>query len=74
MFSVLWDEAQIRWFRDDIQYHQIDIASPNMSEFHQPFYFIFNVAVGGLWPGSPAATTEFPQTMAVDYVRVFQPD
>jgi hypothetical protein len=74
VFSIIWDEAQIRWFRDDIQYHQIDITSPNMSEFHQPFYFILNVAVGGLWPGSPDATTEFPQTMAVDYVRVFQPD
>jgi len=31
-----------------------------------------NVAVGGNWPGSPNATTYFPQWMFVDYVRVFQ--
>jgi len=31
-----------------------------------------NVAVGGDWPGSPDASTTFPQTMEVDYVRVFQ--
>jgi beta-glucanase (GH16 family) len=33
---------------------------------------IFNVAVGGDWPGSPDASTTFPQQMIVDYVRVFK--
>jgi hypothetical protein len=28
--------------------------------------------VGGDWPGSPDPTTTFPQTMQVDYVRVYQ--
>jgi beta-glucanase (GH16 family) len=40
--------------------------------FNNPFFFIFNVAVGGNWPGSPDGTTTFPQRMIVDYVRVFQ--
>ena len=31
-----------------------------------------NVAVGGYWPGMPDETTEFPQEMIVDYVRVYQ--
>jgi beta-glucanase (GH16 family) len=43
-----------------------------MSEFHEEFFFLFNVAVGGNWPGSPDASTTFPQKMHVDYVRVFQ--
>jgi beta-glucanase (GH16 family) len=30
------------------------------------------VAVGGAWPGYPDETTVFPQTMHVDYVRVYQ--
>jgi len=30
-----------------------------------------NVAVGGVWPGSPDASTQFPQQMLVDYVRVY---
>jgi beta-glucanase (GH16 family) len=33
---------------------------------------LLNVAVGGDWPGNPDETTVFPQTMLVDYVRVYQ--
>lgn len=35
------------------------------------FFLILNVAVGGAWPGSPDTTTQFPQQMLVDYVRVY---
>ena len=40
--------------------------------FDHPFFLLLNVAVGGNWPGNPDATTEFPQTMLVDYVRVYR--
>jgi len=72
VFSIIWDDQAITWYRDDIQYHQVDITPAALSEFHQKQFFIFNVAVGGDWPGSPDASTQFPQQMAVDYVRVFQ--
>ncbi len=72
VFSIVWDDQAIRWYRDDILYNTIDITPSALSEFHQEFFFIFNVAVGGNWPGSPDGTTVFPQTMYVDYVRVFQ--
>ena len=32
---------------------------------------IFNVAVGGNFPGNPDASTVFPATMEVDWVRVY---
>jgi len=70
VFSIIWTQSSIKWLRDDIQYHTVDIN--NLTAFHNNFFFIFNVAVGGNWPGSPDATTVFPQTMIVDYVRVFQ--
>ena len=70
VFSIIWSPSSIKWLRDDIQYHIIDIN--NLSAFHNNFFFIFNVAVGGNWPGSPDGSTIFPQTMIVDYVRVFQ--
>ena len=70
VFSIIWTPSSIVWLRDDIQYKSIDIT--NLSAFHNDFFFIFNVAVGGNWPGSPDASTVFPQTMIVDYVRVFQ--
>ena len=40
--------------------------------FNKPFFIIMNVAVGGNWPGYPDGTTVMPQTMKVDYVRVYQ--
>ncbi|MGA2407644.1 MAG: hypothetical protein ABSF81_12980 [Bacteroidales bacterium] len=33
---------------------------------------ILNLAIGGDWPKNPDATTVFPDTMFVDYVRVYQ--
>jgi beta-glucanase (GH16 family) len=72
VFSIVWDSQKIIWYRDDIKYHEINTTPSTLSEFQEEFFFIFNVAVGGDWPGSPNATTQFPQRMAVDYVRVFQ--
>lgn len=72
VFSIIWTPSSIVWLRDDVQYHVADITPSTLNEFHQNFFFILNVAVGGNWPGSPDATTIFPQTMAVDYIRVFQ--
>lgn len=74
VFSIIWNSSSITWYVDDIQYHVISITPALLSEFHNEFFFIFNVAVGGNWPGSPDATTNFPQQMKVDYVRVFQED
>lgn len=72
VFSIIWTPSSIVWLRDDVQFNVADVTPASLSEFHQNFFFIFNVAVGGNWPGSPDQSTIFPQTMAVDYVRVFQ--
>jgi hypothetical protein len=72
VFSIIWDETTIKWFVNDIQFYVIDITPHHMTEFHQEFFFIFNVAAGGNWPGNPDGTTVFPQQMRVDYIRVFQ--
>jgi beta-glucanase (GH16 family) len=50
----------------------LNTTAADLAEFDERFFFIFNVAVGGNWPGNPDATTVFPQKMIVDYVRVFQ--
>ncbi len=72
VFSIVWDESFITWYVDDVEFNKVDITPEELSEFQQEFFFIFNVAVGGNWPGSPNANTSFPQRMVVDYVRVFQ--
>jgi beta-glucanase (GH16 family) len=72
VFSITWDQTEIRWFVNDIRFHTINITPSHMTEFHQEFFFLFNIAVGGNWPGNPNETTIFPQQMKVDYIRVFQ--
>jgi beta-glucanase (GH16 family) len=72
-FAVEWDQSQIRWFVDDSLFHAVDRADvPGEWVFDHPFYLILNVAVGGAWPGPPDASTRFPQTMLVDWVRVYR--
>lgn len=72
VFSLVWTSSSIEWYVDDVKFNTIDITPEGLSEFRNDFFFIFNIAVGGNWPGSPDATTVFPQRMAVDYIRVFQ--
>jgi beta-glucanase (GH16 family) len=75
VFSLLWQHDSVQFFVDDNLYvngNISDVTSGNYP-FNLPFFFIFNVAVGGNFPGPPDNTTNFPQRMFVDYVRVFQP-
>ena len=75
VFSLIWTPQSLSWFIDDVQYHSMTLdESADLSAFQNPFFLIFNVAVGGNWPGSPNANTQFPQRMLVDYVRVFRDD
>lgn len=74
VFSIIWDENSIKWYSDDVLYHEMSITDSELSEFHQPFFFLLNVAVGGNWPGNPVPSTDFPQQMKVDYIRVYQAD
>ncbi|WP_083262419.1 glycoside hydrolase family 16 protein [Roseivirga sp. 4D4] len=72
VFSIVWTSSRITWYMDNQEYHAIDTTPAQLSEFRNSFFFIFNVAVGGNWPGAPNSTTTFPQYLIVDYVRVFQ--
>ncbi|MBM3186930.1 MAG: glycoside hydrolase family 16 protein [Bacteroidetes bacterium] len=72
VFSIVWNQNSITWMLDDVVYNTLDVTPTELSEFQENFFLIMNVAVGGNWPGSPDATTIFPQTMYVDYVRIFQ--
>jgi beta-glucanase (GH16 family) len=71
-FSIEWNQSSIKWFVDSIHFHTINISPSGLSEFHQNFFIIINLAVGGNWPGYPDETTTFPQYLEIDYVRVYQ--
>ena len=73
VFSVDWSPETIIFLIDDVVLQEV-VIKEDMKEFLRSFYLILNVAVGGYWPGEPDNTTVFPQSMAVDYVRVFSKD
>ncbi|MGW2091409.1 family 16 glycosylhydrolase [Promicromonospora sukumoe] len=72
-FAVDWSPNSITWLVDGNAYQTFTPANTggNPWVFNQPFFFILNVAVGGNWPGYPDGSTQFPQQMVVDYVRVY---
>ena len=73
VYSIVWDSNRIKWYIDDVQYHIMSIDnSASLEAFQKEFFLIFNLAVGGQWPGNPDTSTIFPQRLLVDYVRVFQ--
>lgn len=75
IFAVEWEPKVIRFYVDTSLYKtttSADLPSGTTWVFDHPFFVILNVAVGGDWPGSPDSSTVFPQTMQVDYVRVYQ--
>lgn len=73
IFAVEWTEDQIDFFVDDYLYNRISKSDvPGEWVFNQDFFLILNIAVGGNYVGYPVEQTPFPQTMTVDYVKVYQ--
>jgi beta-glucanase (GH16 family) len=74
LYAIEWEPDIVRFYVDANLY-----ATFNSSQwpaggkwvFDHPFFIILNLAVGGNWPGGPDASTKFPQSMLVDYVRVY---
>ncbi len=75
-FAFEWEADEMRWYVDDVLFQTLSswftVGGDYPAPFDQEFHLILNVAVGGDWPGNPDASTLFPQTMEVDYVRLFQ--
>jgi uncharacterized protein (TIGR03437 family) len=79
LYAVEWETGVVRFYVDDQLYETVTPANLPAGatwEFDHPFFVLLNVAVGGpgptSWPGAPDSTTQFPQQMLVDYVRVYQ--
>ena len=76
VFTFDWTPEKLTWYVDEQKFHEIERSRVTgvTYPFNSDFFLIFNIAVGGNWPGNPDETTTFPQTMEVDYVRIFQLD
>lgn len=74
-YSVVWTPEGIEYYVDDLPYLKVSpatIPAGTAWVFTKPFFLLLNVAVGGNWPGTPDSTTQFPQELVVDYVRVYK--
>ena len=74
VYSVEWTENRIDWYLDDQLYHTFENTGNGSDDwpFDHPFYLILNVAVGGTWGGKEGIANDiFPNSMEIDYVRIY---
>ena len=74
IYAVEWEPQAIRFYVDDHLYATRtlkDLPPGKKWIYDHPFFLLLNLAVGGDWPGNPDASTVFPQTMLIDYVRAY---
>jgi len=73
-YATEWGPGYITFLLDSKPYVNITEASSKPPPIFppSPMYLILNTAVGGPWPGPPAADTKFPTYHFIDYVRVSQ--
>jgi beta-glucanase (GH16 family) len=73
-FTIEWEPDLINWYVDGILYHTATPAdvAPNEWVFNDPVFLIMNVAIGGNFGGAVDPNIQLPQSMAIDYIRVYQ--
>jgi beta-glucanase (GH16 family) len=75
VFAVDWRPGRIDWLLDGEIYSTLTAANlPAGTKWvfdDITCFLLLNLAVGGLWPGYPDDTTQFPQEYRIDYVRVY---
>jgi len=70
-YAVEWEELQLRFYVDGELYHSVT-ETANRPIYETAKNIIINLAVGGNFGGDPNGSTVWPQTMLVDYVRVWE--
>ena len=72
IFELEWTEEKVSWFVDGKLYADFSIKGKEFSMFHKEFFFLLNIAAGGMNAGRPDQTSEFTEQMYVDWIRVYQ--
>ena len=74
-YALEWTPEVLRAYVDDELYFEYENEGEGAGKwpYDKPFYLILNIAVGGAWGGQEGVDrSAFPQTLEVDYVRVYQ--
>lgn len=74
IYSLLWEEDRITWLLDYAPYFSVRRETfPDEYIFNNEFFLKINLAVGGNFAGLPDLNTGFPNSLEVDYIRIYQP-
>jgi beta-glucanase (GH16 family) len=74
-YVLEWEENEYRVYVDSTLYFTFKNEHAGFATwpFDKPFHVLLNLAVGGNWGGKKGIDDQiFPQSMVVDYVRVYQ--
>jgi len=72
IFELDWDADRLKWFVDGNEIATVPIIKDEFAEFHEEFFILLNIAVGGTYAGRPDASSPMPQYMYIDWVRVYE--
>ncbi len=75
VYAIEWEADSIYWYVDDERYFSYPNYGTGFERwpFDKRFHLLMNIAVGGNWGGQEGVDDSiFPQTLTVDYVRVYQ--
>ena len=76
VYSIIWEENKITWLVNDQEYHTMTPSTTSSNgqpyPFNDEFYFVFALSVGGNLPSVNPITEDFPDSLIIDYVRVYQ--
>jgi hypothetical protein len=67
-YAVDWEADEIAWYFDGVEVAR----KPTPQDMHTPMYILVELGIGGVWPGSPDASTPFPAALEVQWIRAFR--
>jgi len=79
-YGMIWKPGSVAYYVDDPTHPYVTYTTSSLSglpgavwpfDAGQSNFLLINLAVGGVWPGSPDGTTVFPSELDVDYVRIY---
>ena len=67
-YAVAWDAKNVVFYIDGREVQR----QTTPGDMHKPMFMVANMAMGGSWAGVPDASTRFPATYEIDYIRAYQ--
>jgi len=76
-YGLIWSDEKISTFIDNeenivLEYNNLPDYDSSLWPYDKDFFIILNLAIGGDWGGPNIDNTVFPQSMYIDFVKVYK--